>query len=84
MPDMDFRSWVLETYTPVVMVVASPAVEAAVQQRNGLTIADLLRPSGYFHHLSGEWGCQCFYFLLNPQSCPVCQGWTCGRTSAAA
>lgn len=36
------------------MVVASPAVEAAVQQRNGLTIADLLRPSGYFHHLSGE------------------------------
>lgn len=53
MPDMDFRSWVLESYTPVVMVVASPAVEAAVQQRNGLTIADLLRPSGYFHHLSG-------------------------------
>ena len=54
MPDMDFRSWVLETYTPVVMVVASPAVEAAMQERNGLTITDLLRPSGYFHHLSGE------------------------------
>ena len=54
MPDLYFVSWVLETYTPVVMVVASPAVEAAMQARNGLTITDLLRPSGYFHHLSSE------------------------------
>jgi len=54
MPDMDFRSWCLENFTPVVMVVASPAVQEAVQSRNGLTLTDVLRPSGYFHHLSGE------------------------------
>jgi hypothetical protein len=53
MAAMDFRSWALESYTPVVMVVASPAAEAAVQSKNGLTVADMLRPSGYFHHLSG-------------------------------
>ena len=51
--ELDFRSWVLETFTPAVMVVASPAAEAAVAGTNGLTVADVLRPSGYFHHLSG-------------------------------
>lgn len=50
---MDFRSWVLENFSPVVMVVASPAVETAVQRHNGLTVTDVLRPSGYFRHLNG-------------------------------
>ena len=50
---MDFRNWILETFTPVVMVVASAEAEALVAEQNGLTIVDLLRPYGYFHHLSG-------------------------------
>lgn len=50
---MEFRSWILETFTPVVMVVPSPEAEDLVAQNNGLTIVDMLRPYGYFHHLSG-------------------------------
>lgn len=50
---MEFRRWVLETFSPVVMVVASPALEAAVQRHNGLNVTDVLRPSGYFRHLNG-------------------------------
>ena len=53
---MEFRDRLLETYSPVVMVVSSPEAEALVQEKNGLTIVDLLRPFGYFHHLSGEGG----------------------------
>ena len=51
---MEFRDRLLETYSPVVMVVSSPEAEALVQEKNGLTIVDLLRPFGYFHHLSGK------------------------------
>ena len=50
---MEFRNWILETFTPVVMVVASAEAEALVAEDNGLTIVDMLRPYGYFHHLSG-------------------------------
>ena len=50
---MDFRNWILDTFTPVVMVVASAEAEALVAEHNGLTIVDMLRPYGYFHHLSG-------------------------------
>lgn len=50
---MEFRNWILETFTPVVMVVPSPESEAMVAEHNGLTIVDMLRPYGYFHHLSG-------------------------------
>lgn len=50
---MHFRDWILETFTPVVMIVPSPEAESLVSQHNGLTIVDMLRPYGYFHHLSG-------------------------------
>ena len=50
---MDFRNWILETFTPVVMVIPSREAESLVADGNGLTIVDLLRPYGYFHHLSG-------------------------------
>ena len=59
---MDFRNWILETFTPVVMVVASAEAEALIVERNGLTIVDMLRPYGYFHHLSGtKWQLQRIY-----------------------
>lgn len=51
--NMDFRNWILESFTPVVMVVASAEAEAMVAEQNGLTVVDMLRPYGYFHHLSG-------------------------------
>ena len=51
---MEFRNWILEKFTPVVMVVPSNEAEALVAEHNGLTIVDMLRPYGYFHHLSGE------------------------------
>ena len=41
------------------MVAPSPEAEALVAQNNGLTIVDMLRPYGYFHHLSG--GCISFH-----------------------
>ena len=50
---MDFRNWIMEAFTPVVMVVSSAEAEASVAQHNGLTIVDMLRPYGFFHHLSG-------------------------------
>ncbi|KAK9823583.1 hypothetical protein WJX72_003982 [[Myrmecia] bisecta] len=49
---MDFRNYITQEFTPVVMVVSSPQAEAACQQHNGLTVVDLLRPYGFFHHLS--------------------------------
>ena len=56
---MEFRNLILDTFTPVVMVIPSPEAEALVAQNNGLTIVDMLRPYGYFHHLSG--GCISFH-----------------------
>lgn len=50
---MDFRNWILDTFTPVVMVMSSAEAESLVADRSGLTIADLFRPYAYFHHLSG-------------------------------
>lgn len=41
---------------PCVMVIASPAVEAACTQRNGLSLAELLRPFGVIRQLNGSVG----------------------------
>lgn len=41
---------------PCVMVIASPAVEAACTQRNGLALAELLRPFGVIRQLNGSVG----------------------------
>jgi hypothetical protein len=51
---MDLREWILERVTPVVMVVSSPEAEKLCQEKNGLTVVDLLRPYGIFHQLSGK------------------------------
>ena len=53
----DLRDWVLQRFTPAVMVVSSPAAEALCQDENGLTVVDLLRPYGFLHQLSGELQC---------------------------
>ena len=50
---MEFRNWIMERFTPVVMVVSSPEADRMCEERNGLTVVDLLRPYGFFHHLSG-------------------------------
>ena len=52
---MEFRTQTLEAISPVVMVVASAEAEAICQSQNGLTVTDLLRPYGFFHHLSGQY-----------------------------
>ncbi|KAK9805365.1 hypothetical protein WJX73_007226 [Symbiochloris irregularis] len=49
---MDLRNWILERVSPAVMVVSSPAADAICREKNGLTVVDLLRPHGSFHHLS--------------------------------
>ncbi|KAL4458148.1 hypothetical protein ABPG75_013013 [Micractinium tetrahymenae] len=41
---------------PCVMVIASPAVEASCTQRNGLALAELLRPFGVIRQLNGSVG----------------------------
>ena len=61
---MDFRNWILETFTPVVMVIPSREAESLVADRNGLTIVDLLRPYGYFHHLSGMSAHACLHAFV--------------------
>ena len=51
---MEFRDWILERLTPAVMVISSPEAESMCQEKNGLTVVDLLRPYGFLHQLSGE------------------------------
>lgn len=65
---MDFRNWILDTFTPVVMVMPSAEAESMVADRNGFTIVDLFRPYGYFHHLSGTvtYWISCNLALLSP------------------
>ena len=50
----DLREWILQRFTPAVMVVSSPEAEALCQQENGLTVVDLLRPYRFLHQLSGK------------------------------
>ncbi len=52
--DMEFREWILERLTPAVMVISSPEAEEMCQEKNGLTVVDMLRPYGFLHQLSGE------------------------------
>lgn len=51
---MDFREWISDRLTPAVMVVSSPEAEDMCQEKNGLSVVDLLRPYGFLHQLSGE------------------------------
>lgn len=51
---MEFREWILERLTPAVMVISSQEAEEMCQEKNGLTVVDLLRPYGFLHQLSGE------------------------------
>ena len=43
-------------HCPAVMVLAHPSVEAACTQRNGLSLAELLRPYGVIRQLNGTVG----------------------------
>lgn len=51
---MRLRDHITERYTPSVVVLATPEAEAACRDKNGLSVVDLLRPFGFFHHLSGK------------------------------
>lgn len=51
---MEFKDFILERFSPVVMVISSPDVDAMVGEANGLTVPDLLRPHGFLRNLSGE------------------------------
>eukprot|EP00884_Botryococcus_braunii_P008616 jgi/Botrbrau1/17756/Bobra.0127s0015.1 len=49
---MELKEFILERFSPVVMVISSPEVDAMVGGANGLTVPDLLRPHGFLRHLS--------------------------------
>jgi hypothetical protein len=51
---MDVRAWALNRYTPVVMVVCSPEADTMCQEKNGLSVVDMLRPYGVLHNINGE------------------------------
>ena len=51
---MEMKEWIQETFTPAVMVISSPEVEALCQESNGFNIVDMLRPFGYLQQLSGD------------------------------
>ena len=44
------------SHCPAVMTLAHPSVEAACTQRNGLSLAELLRPFGVIRQLNGSVG----------------------------
>jgi len=50
----DFKNYILSRYTPSVLVLATAEADRICQEKNGLSVVDLLRPFGFFHHLSGE------------------------------
>ncbi len=49
----DFKRWVLERNSPVVLVASTPAAEAVVATRNGLGVVDLLRAFAQIGRLDG-------------------------------
>ena len=51
---MEMKEWIQENFTPAVMVISSPEIEALCQESNGFNIVDMLRPFGYLQQLSGE------------------------------
>ena len=48
------RQWIVESMTPVVMIISSPEADAMLADRDGLTVADLLRPSAFLRQLNGN------------------------------
>jgi hypothetical protein len=53
---MDIRTLIEERFAPTVLVTATPAAEALVQTKNGLSIVDILRPYSHVRNLNGEQG----------------------------
>ncbi|GLC57223.1 hypothetical protein PLESTB_001201000 [Pleodorina starrii] len=49
---MDIRPWLQDLYAPAVLVAATPAAEAVVQVKNGLSLVDLLRPYSSVYQLN--------------------------------
>eukprot|EP00191_Tetraselmis_sp_GSL018_P010607 CAMPEP_0177617484 /NCGR_PEP_ID=MMETSP0419_2-20121207/24909_1 /TAXON_ID=582737 /ORGANISM="Tetraselmis sp., Strain GSL018" /LENGTH=1191 /DNA_ID=CAMNT_0019116003 /DNA_START=216 /DNA_END=3787 /DNA_ORIENTATION=+ len=49
---MDIQEWILERFSPAVMVLATPEAEAMCQEKNGLSVTDMLRPYGTIHNIS--------------------------------
>lgn len=50
---MDVRSIIEERFLPTVLVTGTPAAEALVQSKNGLSIVDILRPYSHVRNLNG-------------------------------
>ncbi len=50
---MALKQWIGDTFTPVVLVAATPAAEAICVSKNGLSIVDLLRPFSVITRLDG-------------------------------
>jgi hypothetical protein len=49
----DAKAWLQDRFQPVILVSATPAVEATCQSKNGLSIVDILRPFGAMQQLNG-------------------------------
>lgn len=50
---MNIRPWLQDLYAPSVLVAATPAAEALLQVKNGLSFVDLLRPYSSLYKLNG-------------------------------
>ncbi len=61
---MELKEFIMERFSPVIMVISSPEVDAMVGGANGLTVPDLLRPHGFLRHLSGRWRFSGFRVLV--------------------
>ncbi|GIL54165.1 hypothetical protein Vafri_9740 [Volvox africanus] len=49
---MDIRPWLYDLYAPSILVAATPAAEAVLQVKNGLSLVDLLRPYSNVYQLN--------------------------------
>lgn len=52
----DVREWVCSQWDPVIMVQASPEVDAMCMESNGMSFVELLRPFGTIRELNGAAG----------------------------
>ncbi len=70
------RLWLQDLSAPVVMVAATPAAEASIAGRNGLSLVDLLRPYSALSNLNGATlvGSQC-HGALALQHTATAAGW---------
>jgi hypothetical protein len=50
---MELQSWATGRFAPVVMVVATPGAEALCQEKNCLSVTDMLRPYATLHNING-------------------------------